>query len=111
MTDKKLKFWFYKPTLWWTGFLPFSTGSDEWNRKTYVLGYPFTGQLVIPSKKGVTYYGPTKDQNYIHICFETEHSDGGCYVYYEREVFKDENFVVTVSGSETDDKCIDIIRK
>lgn len=43
--------WFYKPTLWWYGWrtlLPVWRGGDEWGRRTIVIGWNFTGQVVVP---------------------------------------------------------------
>lgn len=48
---KPSKFWFYKPSLYWNGwrtFVPFALGGDEWCRRTIVIGWCVTGQIVIP---------------------------------------------------------------
>jgi hypothetical protein len=50
---KKPRVWFYKPSWDWcglSGFLPFGTGHDEYSRECITLGWPLTGQLVIPTK-------------------------------------------------------------
>lgn len=51
MLGKPVKIWFYKPTLYWFGWktlLPFARGGDEWCRRTLVIGWSLTGQIVIP---------------------------------------------------------------
>lgn len=51
---KPSRFWFYKPELYWYGWktlLPFGKGSDEWCRFTIVIGWNFTGQIIIPYRQ------------------------------------------------------------
>jgi hypothetical protein len=43
----KTRFWFYRPSWYFYRFSPVWFGNDEWNRKTIVLGWNVTGQLVI----------------------------------------------------------------
>ena len=55
--------WFYRPTLYWYGWRtlrPFWLGDDEWCRRTLVLGWNITGQIVIPLRecRGCAYCGP-----------------------------------------------------
>lgn len=42
------RIWFYRPRLYVGGLSPVRLGGDEWCRRTFVVGYPFTGQVVIP---------------------------------------------------------------
>jgi len=46
--------WFYPPTLYWYGWRTlrlFWLGDDEWCRRTLVLGWNITGQIVIPLRE------------------------------------------------------------
>ena len=46
--------WFYKPELYWRGWrglIPFYLGGDEYNRHTFVLGWSFTGEMVVVYKR------------------------------------------------------------
>lgn len=42
--------WAYRPQLHWyaRAWLPVGLGGDEWCRRTLVLGWPFTGLLIVP---------------------------------------------------------------
>lgn len=49
--EKKMpRFWFYPPELYWFGWqtlIPVYFGGDEFGRPTVVLGWMFTGRIVI----------------------------------------------------------------
>ena len=40
--------WFYKPELYWGRWSPVWLGGDEFCRRTLVIGWNFTGQIIIP---------------------------------------------------------------
>lgn len=43
--------WFYRPVWYWIGwrtFSPIHRGHDEYSRETIMLGWTFTGRIVIP---------------------------------------------------------------
>ena len=50
--DPKPRIWFYRPTLpHWYGRMalsPVQLGGDEWCRRTLVIGWSFTGQIIVP---------------------------------------------------------------
>lgn len=49
----KPRVWFYRPGLFWCGWstlLPITRGHDEYSRETWVLGWAFTGRMVIADK-------------------------------------------------------------
>jgi hypothetical protein len=55
--------WLYRPELHWFGWktlLPAWLGGDEWCRRTLVVGWNFTGQVVIPLRycRGCEHCGP-----------------------------------------------------
>lgn len=39
--------WFYPPQWWWPQWSPITRGHDEYARYTLVIGWTFTGQIVI----------------------------------------------------------------
>lgn len=46
--------WFWKPSWYWFGprtLVPFTTGSDEWDWHTIVLGWTITGRVIIATRK------------------------------------------------------------
>lgn len=50
MSKVKSRFWFYRPSVHWYGWKalrPFWFGDDEFHRKTVVIGWNPTGQVVI----------------------------------------------------------------
>lgn len=64
MTDPTLKrywsklsrsrIWFWRPQIYWHGWstlLPFYRGHDEYNYLTVMLGWTFTGRIIIATNK------------------------------------------------------------
>jgi hypothetical protein len=50
LTPKPGRVWFYRPTFYWHGWstlIPAHRGHDEFARLTFMLGWPFTGRMVI----------------------------------------------------------------
>lgn len=45
--SKLKRVWFYKPELHWVRFSPVALGGDESGRHTIIIGYPFTGRVII----------------------------------------------------------------
>lgn len=43
--------WFYRPTWWWSGPVPWYVGTDETDRVCVCVGYPFTGRVVIATNR------------------------------------------------------------
>lgn len=39
--------WFYRPQWWWPRWSPVMIGHDEFARKTLVVGWAITGQVVV----------------------------------------------------------------
>ena len=56
---------------------PFETGGDEWGRHTYVLGFPWSGRLVIAREKSPCVHHD-KDHNRTEVCLVTNHWQGAC---------------------------------
>jgi hypothetical protein len=43
----KDRFWFYRPEWYEGAWSPVYVGHDEYSRRTLMLGWPFTGRIVI----------------------------------------------------------------
>lgn len=39
--------WFHRPQIWWPRWTPVWFGHDEFARRTLVIGWTFTGQVII----------------------------------------------------------------
>lgn len=48
----KNRIWFWKPDFWlgWDMFKPFFTGGDEFDWHTVVIGFPWTGRIIIATR-------------------------------------------------------------
>jgi hypothetical protein len=42
--------WFYRPQWWWPTWSPITRGHDEYARLTLVIGWTFTGRIVIATR-------------------------------------------------------------
>lgn len=67
---KKNRPWFYKPYLDWK-WSPIWFGGDEFMRRTLVIGFPWTGQIVFPSRKAY-YTKVDKQAKMLYIYFTTD---------------------------------------
>lgn len=68
-TKKPVGWWVFKPQKQF-GLKPFSHGGDEHNRHNYVFGFPWTGQLVVASRKKVCAHYD-KESNTTVLCLAT----------------------------------------
>lgn len=62
------------PPSWWLSKpelrlgKPWAKGSDEYNRETLCIGFPFTGQVVIPNRgKTCTHYDKDANATYVYV--------------------------------------------